>query len=246
MAGTQKEGGTEPLACIASSAAAASQGELRRRRPTQEPTLGLGGPGGDSEPRRKHKDSRSDDSEDEPPISETDENREASCNSINTERTDKSREEINEHSAKHEAKSSTEDEVEEKDREKDNTKSAASDDTSSSTPSSWQQQQKAEQQQQQQKPEQQQQQQQQQQQEQQQPHSTGARLFIEVTPKIREFIESRVPRKQRTGIVVNETIEMDVLHRLVNTANTKAGKTGARVSMAELVEGSHLVGRRGL
>ncbi|CDJ37613.1 hypothetical protein, conserved [Eimeria tenella] len=84
---------------------------------------------------------------------------------------------------------------------------------------------------------------QEQQQQQQQQQQRVSRLLIEITPQIRSFIESHVPAKQRSSLVVKGAADLDVLQRWVKAANEKAGKNGPKVNMAELVEDSHLVER---
>ncbi|KAL8424686.1 hypothetical protein Efla_006471 [Eimeria flavescens] len=71
----------------------------------------------------------------------------------------------------------------------------------------------------------------------------ASRLFIQVTPKIREFLETRVPPEERRELRAEDRIDLDVLQRLVQAANKKEKKTHLKVDMADLVEGSQVVGR---
>lgn len=75
----------------------------------------------------------------------------------------------------------------------------------------------------------------------QQQQPTGSRLLIEVTPRIRTFLETRVAPETRKELMVSDRIDLDVLQRLVIAANKK--EDGPKVNMAELVEASQVVER---
>ncbi|KAL8426094.1 hypothetical protein ACSSS7_008259 [Eimeria intestinalis] len=68
-----------------------------------------------------------------------------------------------------------------------------------------------------------------------------SRLLIEVTPKIRKFLEAHVPPKRRKAMNVQDRIDLDVLQDLVQAANKK--KPHSRINMADLVEDSQVVER---
>ncbi|XP_022588095.2 uncharacterized protein LOC34621444, partial [Cyclospora cayetanensis] len=71
----------------------------------------------------------------------------------------------------------------------------------------------------------------------------GSRLLIEVTPKIREFLENLASRKKQRCIIAQDRIDLDVLQRLVKEWNSETAKNCQNVCMADLVEGSHVVER---
>ncbi|KAL8442045.1 hypothetical protein Emag_006710 [Eimeria magna] len=67
----------------------------------------------------------------------------------------------------------------------------------------------------------------------------ASRLLIEVTPRIREFLETHVPHKRREALNIQDRIDLDVLQNLA--ANQK--KPHLRMNMADLVEESQVVER---
>ncbi|KAL8272957.1 hypothetical protein Esti_003125 [Eimeria stiedai] len=67
----------------------------------------------------------------------------------------------------------------------------------------------------------------------------GSRLLIEVTPRIRKFLETHVPPKRRKAMNIQDRIDLDALQDMVQVANKK--KPHPKINMADLVEDSQVV-----